>query len=278
MRGWRTPIFVSFSLHGALAATLLLVPAAREAPELDSEPVQIEIVEREPVEPPAPIVEEPTAKDEREQREKQERERRKKPVDRKPVDENPVQKPVDEKPDGRPPSDGGGGVVEGTGPVVGPGGGKTKDGRDLSSLDLGAKISVPRFEEQGNDGTTIVLEEPRDPKRRPTKDGGWRYDDSAFGAHVRADGTVTFDGRGNSAVDLLPDGAGQGPDGEATASWTIDVNDWILSAAGDDPYSYEKRRFLEATREERLAMARAACGERLSASLVDLPKRLSAIW
>jgi hypothetical protein len=176
-----------------------------------------------------------------------------------------------------PPPAGGGGEDQGTGPVVDTGvgngdtdpkGGKTKDGRDLSSLDLGVHVEVPRFEDQGPG--VVLPPPPKDPRRRSTHGGGWRYDDPTFAAEVAPDGTVTFDGRGHESVDLIPD--------EEVGGWSIDVNDWILSAAGDDPYSYEKRKFLEATREERLAMARAACGVRLSSSLLELPKRLAAVW
>ena len=273
MRGWRTPIFVSFLLHGGLAATLVLMPETRQAPEFDQEPVQIEIVEREVVEEePAPAEEvvEPTPAPLEEKKKKREKRREKRTT---PV--APVTPPAGgEKSEDE--GGGAGGVIEGTGPTVGTGTGRTKDGRDLSSLDLNAKVAVPRFEDQGP-GVVLELEE-KDPKRKPTKDGGWKYDDTAFGAHVRADGSVTFDDRGNSEVDLMPDGVKGGFDGQPSAEWTIDVNDWIMSALGDDPYSYEKRKFLEATREERLAMARAACGERLSSSLVDLPKRLSGVW
>jgi hypothetical protein len=274
MRGWGTPVAVSFVLHGAMAASLVLMPAERDEASGDAEPIEIEIVHTETPEPePEPVLEpEPEPEVKAETREKPVREKRREVV--------PPAGPDTGDDDDEEETGTGGAIVEGTGPVVGPPTGKTRDGRDLSTLDLSAKIAVPKFEDQGP-GVVLELEQ-KDPKRRGTSDGGWTYEDSAFGAHVAADGSVTFDGRGNSAVDGIPElGMSPGSDNEAPSAvgkWTIDLNDWILSAGGDDPYSYEKRRFLEATREERLAMARAACGERLSAALVDLPQRLTKIW
>ena len=252
---------------GAAALTFMpppLTPKPRRAP------VQLEIVQSVVEKPAATLGVEPTEPEERGPAPEPKTEQRKKKKERaEPRAEQPddVEAGVQE---------GGGGEVEGTGPIVeggsGVGGdGKTKDGRDLSSLDLKPRLSVPRFEDQS--GGIVIPERPKpqkDPRRRPTKDGGWRYDDSTFAAKVGPDGTVTFDERGHESVDLLPD--------SDVGGWRIDVNDWILSAAGDDPYSYEKRRFIEATREERLAMARAACGARLSASLVELPERLDKVW
>ncbi len=273
--GWRWPIAISIAVHGALAASMLLMPSPVPRSDAASEPVRIEIVS---VEAPPPELETPEAiapeapeapeivpKPERQDKEKRRR---------RPVRVEPPSSPPAEGGDGTPPAEGGGGAVA-------PGGiGKTKDGRDLGSLDLSPHVSVPAYEDQGPG--VVIPAPPKDPKKHATKDGGYNYDDTAFGAHVARDGTVTFDGRGNSEVNGIPRiGLAPGRENESPSiagTWAIDLNDWILSAAGDDPYSYEKRKFLEATREERLVMARAACGERLSSSLVELPQRLDKIW
>lgn len=135
--------------------------------------------------------------------------------------------------------------------------------RDLSELDLSPKLSIPPFEAQGPG--VRPPPPPKDPRKKSMAGGGYRFEDPAFTAKVARDGTVEFEDRGY--------------DGETgPLTFEFDVNDWMMGAAGDDPYSHEKRQFLEATREERLAMARVACGERLSRSLVNLPARLEQIW
>jgi hypothetical protein len=62
------------------------------------------------------------------------------------------------------------------------------------------------------------------------------------------------------------------------ASDTLDVTDAYYRLLGEDPYRYEKARFLAATSELRLAMAARAQAADLRRALPEIPKRLAAIW
>ena len=52
----------------------------------------------------------------------------------------------------------------------------------------------------------------------------------------------------------------------------------IMRARGVDPYSYEKRKFLEATWDMRIRMRVIADAERLRTALRELPDYLESIW
>ncbi len=145
---------------------------------------------------------------------------------------------------------------------------KTPPKRDLQSLDLSPRLKVPKFE---NQGPGVRVPKPRiDPRLRRKKGGRLEFNDTSFKAEIDVDGSVTFDGRGYRENVF---------DGKPRQGYPIDINDWLISAVtGKDPYSYEKRKFLDRTREMRLAMARKACGERLSRALIELPERLIGVW
>jgi hypothetical protein len=66
--------------------------------------------------------------------------------------------------------------------------------------------------------------------------------------------------------------------GQPTVEIPLDLTDTLMRIGGDDPYGYEKRKFLAATQELRGQMAEAACKENLDASLLDIKPRMSAIW
>jgi len=58
----------------------------------------------------------------------------------------------------------------------------------------------------------------------------------------------------------------------------FDINDWAERMAGNDPYLYEKKKYLDATREERMKMARAALRERLRDAVRAAPALLRELW
>jgi hypothetical protein len=59
---------------------------------------------------------------------------------------------------------------------------------------------------------------------------------------------------------------------------TFDVTDSIMRALGQDPYRAEKMKMLDATREQRLALAARADAERQRQALAGLPAMLRKIW
>ena len=68
------------------------------------------------------------------------------------------------------------------------------------------------------------------------------------------------------------------PNPAPAATFSIDLNDAILRAIGDDPYGGIKRDILKKTRELRERMADEACKEDLRESIVALNARLQRIW
>jgi hypothetical protein len=100
---------------------------------------------------------------------------------------------------------------------------------------------------------------------RPDKKGGLVYSDIRFTARIARDGGVTFDDR-SANYDTRQ------------AAVVFDLNDMIMRARGEDPYSYEKRKFLAATWDRRTRMRVAADAERLRTALHRLPEHLEAIW
>jgi hypothetical protein len=100
---------------------------------------------------------------------------------------------------------------------------------------------------------------------RRDRKGGLVYSDIRFTARISRDGSVTFDDRGASY------------DGRRVAL-VFDVNDMIMRARGEDPYSYEKRKFLAATWDLRMRMRVVTDAERMRTALHQLPDYLEAVW
>jgi hypothetical protein len=144
---------------------------------------------------------------------------------------------------------------------------------------------------------------------RPTPGGGFQYEDARFTARVARDGTVTFtDRHGTVGLSLgpqllatpareatvavqiplaprprIPDFRRHDPLGYesqimAGVFGTFDVTDELMRLLGEDPYRYEKARFLAATFELRVRLAADSQREILRAALAELPARLEALW
>ena len=58
----------------------------------------------------------------------------------------------------------------------------------------------------------------------------------------------------------------------------FDITDKLMMMHGEDPYRYEKAKFMERTRDERADMGLAARSERLGAAIARMPKYLDRIW
>jgi hypothetical protein len=137
-------------------------------------------------------------------------------------------------------------------------------------------------------------ETPPDFALHPTGDGGYIAQTSVFRARIHRDGSVSFDdkrsigfggfGRGetpSTGSRTEADGAAGGfPDVSnlPTVRVRFDLNDMLMRAAGGDPYDARKRQFLEATREQRLAMARAARRDDLARSTSQVRAHLESVW
>lgn len=117
---------------------------------------------------------------------------------------------------------------------------------------------------RGGDAGRVDLED--------SGDGTYQHVDHMYEAHVARDGRVEFGGR-------FPD-VGVGPDARGRLSGRIgfDVTDALMGAAGQDPYGYEKQKFMVATRAFRQEMYDATCKEDLAASVLSIRSQLEEIW
>ena len=178
---------------------------------------------------------------------------------------------------------------------------------------------------------TAVSQEPRY-RLKPTRDGGYEYEDTRFKAVVAPDGRVSFDDRRvSSKWQIIPVFPRNHPPGTPTLESTLrdllrkrktppppppeppiadrppasgplterdrrrmeeynrfipvmattgtaDLTDEYYRMLGEDPYRYEKARFLSSTLEMRMKMAAEAQVHDLRRSLHDLPVRLERLW
>ena len=132
---------------------------------------------------------------------------------------------------------------------------------------------------------------------RPTGGGTYEYEHPGFKGTIARDGSVTFKDTPAVSVDWgLPcvkcisedfEKWKQDPYGGHTVNLTgllpvfrigFDITDWAERLAGNDPYSYEKNKFLEATRERRAAMSAEETRDATRAALLALPEYLAAVW
>lgn len=95
--------------------------------------------------------------------------------------------------------------------------------------------------------------------------------ESGVTAKVDGDGAVSFKDPG-AVEDLRPSAAvGLGVAGK------FDLNDQVARAMGDDPYAYAKRKYREATFEDRLCLAEKAAVRRKQEGLFHLKARLEQL-
>jgi hypothetical protein len=104
--------------------------------------------------------------------------------------------------------------------------------------------------------------EERFPLKR--EDDGWHYDGPSFSAKIALDGTVDFDNH------VIRDFKG--------LSGGFDVTDLIMKGRHQDPYRYEKEKFMETTAKLRGDLKHAARKARLESSLAALPSNLERVW
>jgi hypothetical protein len=87
-------------------------------------------------------------------------------------------------------------------------------------------------------------------------------------AKIAADGSIAFEDPPSAKLVAGKEGIGA----------RFDLNDLVARAIGEDPYSYEKGRIAEATREARLCMAVKEEEARKRRALLQIGGQLEAIW
>ena len=157
---------------------------------------------------------------------------------------------------------------------------------DLNLHSLGGVVLSPG-PTSGGDGTgTLASAAPRKPwhprgdagdpilgkladekeERFPLKreSDGWHYDGPSFSAKIALDGSVDFDNHAIRDFKGLSGG--------------FDATDLLMRGRHQDPYRYEKEKFMETTAKLRADLSRKARQARLEASLAALPMNLERVW
>lgn len=104
--------------------------------------------------------------------------------------------------------------------------------------------------------------EERFPLKRESD--GWHYDGPSFSAKIALDGTVKFDDHAIRDFKGLSGG--------------FDVTDLAMKSRHQDPYRYEKEKFMDNTAKLRAELVRNARRAQLESSLAALPSTLERVW
>jgi hypothetical protein len=102
------------------------------------------------------------------------------------------------------------------------------------------------------------------------KGGTYEHKERGFIATIENDGTVSFDDRSNVHLG--------GENSRGKAAFGFDFTEAVMSASGEDPFTYEKMRFLEDTRELRAEMCDRHRTEEIQRSIFGLKGRLQKLW
>jgi hypothetical protein len=92
----------------------------------------------------------------------------------------------------------------------------------------------------------------------------YEYSGKAFSAHIAPDGRVSFNNKSIRDFKGLSGG--------------FDVTDLMMRGRHEDPYRFQKEKFMQATEALRTKLAQAALRDRQRASLAALPSHLERIW
>lgn len=136
---------------------------------------------------------------------------------------------------------------------------------DAEIAEIRARLRTPNGSHGGDLARLVALNEARR-KVELRPDGGGRYkaDLPTFTAKVDPDGKVHLRDKPNWQWKGL--GA------------TFDVTDWAMRSAGIDPYAREKLKFLDRTRDQRVAIGREYRREVLAHSAHFMQRNIERLW
>ena len=267
----RLPVACSIIAHVALLLIALRLPAAGR---LRAKSIEVEINEPKqtvvPKAPPPPTPEPPKPKPLVQKPEPLKNAQRQEKHDEPPPAEPPKQEPPKQEP---PPSSlsmrpsapvdltlhGLGGIVVNNGAVHGGEGGPA----GMLATNTPRKPWKPR----GDAGDPILgkLAEEKE-ERFPLKleGDGYHYDGPSFSAKIAMDGHVTFDDHSIRDFKGLSGG--------------FDITDLAMKGHHQDPYRYEKEKFMDNTSKLRAELTAKARKDRLESALAALPAHLEQVW
>ena len=267
----RLPVACSIIAHVALLLIALRLPAAGLS---RAKSIEVEINEPKqtvvPKAPPPPTPEPPKPKPLVQKPEPLKNAQRQEKREEPPPTEPPKQEPPKQEP---PPSSlsmrpsapvdltlhGLGGIVVNNGAVHGGEGGPA----GMLATNTPRKPWKPR----GDAGDPLLGKLPEEKEERfPLKleSDGYHYDGPSFSAKIAMDGHVTFDEHSIRDFKGLSGG--------------FDITDLAMRGHHQDPYRYEKEKFMDTTSKLRAELTAKARKERLESSLAALPAHLEQVW
>jgi hypothetical protein len=133
----------------------------------------------------------------------------------------------------------------------------------------GTIASAPRkpWKPRGDAGDPIlgrVAEEKEERFPLSLESDGYHYKGPAFSAKIAMDGSVSFNDHSIRDFKGL--------------SGSFDITELAMKGRHQDPYRYEKEKFMESTNKLRAELQSRARKEALESSLQRLPSHLEAIW
>jgi hypothetical protein len=136
---------------------------------------------------------------------------------------------------------------------------------DAEIADIRARLRNPNRNHGADYERLEALHEARrNLELRPAGGGSYKADKRTFTAKVDPDGKVHLKDKANWQWKGL--GA------------TFDVTDWAMRSAGIDPYASEKRKFLDRTRDQRVAIGREHRREVLAHSAHFMQRNIERLW
>ncbi len=154
--------------------------------------------------------------------------------------------------------------VHGLGGITLPG---AAGGKGDGSGTFGGQAPRKPWKPRGDAGDPLLgkLADVKEDRFPLTLEGdGYHYNGPSFSAHIAMDGRVNFDEH------TIRDFKG--------LSGGFDITDIAMRAKKQDPYRYEKERFMELTGKLRGELSARAQRDRLEASLASLPAHLESVW
>lgn len=151
-----------------------------------------------------------------------------------------------------------GGIVVNNGAVSGGEGGSA-----------GTLASAPRkfWKPRGDAGDPLLGKVPDEKEERfplTLENDGYHYSGPSFSARIAMDGHVSFDDHSIRDFKGLSGG--------------FDITDLAMKGRHQDPYRYEKEKFMETTSKLRGELTQKARRAQLESSLAALPSHLERIW
>lgn len=143
---------------------------------------------------------------------------------------------------------------------------------DLFPKSLGAIVGAPAANAPIPKGPDRLfkderLEEKKEPKFEliPDKGGGYRSETPNFIAHIKPDGSLSFENR-------FPIGFQKG------GTFSFDLTDLVMRGKKQDPYAAEKRKFMEFSDKLRNELRKKAQAEAQTQAMSSFNEQLAAIW